>query len=77
MVKIVEMDEDVTLKSQLEEDVGPVIVLNKFTVKSEDVDQFLKVYLYQQYLYSLIKEIKNIIFYIHILSIQRYLTVEF
>jgi hypothetical protein len=43
MVQIVEMDENVTLKSQLEEDVGPVIVLNKFTVKSEDVDQFLKV----------------------------------
>ena len=42
MVKIVEMDENVTLKSQLEENVGPVIVLNKFTVKSEDVDQFLK-----------------------------------
>ena len=44
MVKIVEMDENVTLKSQLEENVGPVIVLNKFTVKSEDVDQFLKVF---------------------------------
>lgn len=44
MVKIVEMDENVTLKSQLEEDVGPVIVLNKFTVKSEDVDQFLKIF---------------------------------
>ena len=34
MVQIVEMDENVTLKLQLEEDVGPVIVLNKFTVKS-------------------------------------------
>jgi hypothetical protein len=34
MVKIVEMDEDVTLKSQLEEDVGHVILLNKFTVKT-------------------------------------------
>jgi hypothetical protein len=40
MVKIVEMDENVTLKSQLEEDVGSVIVLNKFTVKPEEVDQF-------------------------------------
>jgi hypothetical protein len=29
MVKIVEMDENVTLKAQLEEDVGPVILLNK------------------------------------------------
>ena len=44
MVKIVEMDEDVTLKSQLEEDVGSVILLNKFTVKPEDVDQFLKLF---------------------------------
>jgi quinol monooxygenase YgiN len=44
MVKIVEMDENVTLKSQLEENVGPVVVLNKFTMKSEDVDQFLKVF---------------------------------
>lgn len=31
MVKIVEMDENVTLKAQLEEDVGSVILLNKFT----------------------------------------------
>ena len=44
MVKIVEMDEDVTLKSQLEEDVGSVILLNKFTVRPEDVDQFLKLF---------------------------------
>ena len=44
MVKIIEMDENVTLKSQLEEDVGPVIVVNKFTVKPEDVDEFLKVF---------------------------------
>ena len=42
MVKIVEMDENVTLKLQLDEDVGPVILLNKFTVQPEDVDQFLK-----------------------------------
>ena len=44
MVRIVEMDEDVTLKSQLEEDVGSVILLNKFTVRPEDVDQFLKLF---------------------------------
>ena len=44
MVQIVEMDENVTLKLQLEEDVGPVILLNKFTVQPEDVDQFLKVF---------------------------------
>jgi heme-degrading monooxygenase HmoA len=44
MAKIVEMDEKVTLNIQLEEDVGPVILLNKFTVNPEDVDQFLKVF---------------------------------
>lgn len=44
MVKIVEMDENVTLRAQLEEDVGPVILLNKFTVKPEDVDEFLKAF---------------------------------
>jgi len=44
MVKIVEMDEKVTLSTQLEENVGPVILLNKFTVKPEDVDEFLKVF---------------------------------
>ena len=44
MVRIVEMDEDVTLKSQLEEDVGSVVLLNKFTVKLEVVDQFLKLF---------------------------------
>ena len=38
------MDENITLKAQLEEDVGSVILLNKFTVKSDDVDQFLKVF---------------------------------
>jgi heme-degrading monooxygenase HmoA len=42
VVKIVEMDESATIKSQLEEDVGPVILLNKFTVPPEEVDQFLK-----------------------------------
>ena len=31
MVKIVEMDENVTLNPQLEEDEGSVILLNKFT----------------------------------------------
>ena len=44
MVRIVEMDEDVTLKSQLEEVVGSVVLLNKFTVKLEAVDQFLKLF---------------------------------
>jgi antibiotic biosynthesis monooxygenase (ABM) superfamily enzyme len=45
MVRIVETDEKATLNTQLEEDVGgAVILLNKFTVQPEDVEQFLKVF---------------------------------
>ena len=44
MVKIVEMDEKVMLGAQLEENISSVILLNKFTVKPEDVDEFLKVF---------------------------------
>jgi quinol monooxygenase YgiN len=42
MVKVIEMDEKVTLNTQLQEDVGAVILINEFTMNSEDVDQFLK-----------------------------------
>lgn len=44
VVKIIEMDENVTRILQMEEDVGPVILLNKFSVKPEDIDEFLKVF---------------------------------
>jgi heme-degrading monooxygenase HmoA len=42
MVEVTELDEKITFKTQLEEDVGAVILINKFTMNSEDVDQFLK-----------------------------------
>ena len=44
MLKMVEMDENVTLAAQLEEhnDGRHVILINKFNVKPEDVDQLLK-----------------------------------
>jgi quinol monooxygenase YgiN len=42
MAKFVEMDEKVTLSAQMEENIGPVILINKFNVNPEDVDQFLK-----------------------------------
>jgi heme-degrading monooxygenase HmoA len=43
MIKIVEMDEKVTLSDQMaEKNVGAVILINKFTLNPEDVDQFLK-----------------------------------
>jgi Antibiotic biosynthesis monooxygenase len=43
MLKPIEMDENVTLAVQLEEEEGggPVILINKFTVKPEDLDQLL------------------------------------
>ena len=36
------MDDYVKFSSQLEEDVGPIVFVNKFTVSPEDVDEFLK-----------------------------------
>lgn len=42
MVKIVEMDERITLDKQLEENIGPVILINKINLDPEDVNQFLK-----------------------------------
>jgi heme-degrading monooxygenase HmoA len=43
MIKIVEMDEKVKLSDQMEEkNAGAVILINKFTMNPEDVDQFLK-----------------------------------
>ena len=44
MVKVVEMDEKVPLSKQLEKDVGPVILINTFTMNPDDVDQFLKIW---------------------------------
>jgi hypothetical protein len=43
MLKMVEMDENITLGAQLEENDGrPLILINKFNVKPEDVDQLLR-----------------------------------
>jgi quinol monooxygenase YgiN len=43
MAKLVEMDENVTLKEQMENEVaGPVILINKFNVDSNEVEQFIK-----------------------------------
>ena len=41
MPKLIEMDERVTLRMQMEENVSPVILINSFNVKPEDVDQLL------------------------------------
>jgi len=44
MVKIVETDENVTISTQLEEDAGAVILMNKFNVGHDEVEEFLKVF---------------------------------
>ncbi|MGC2309073.1 MAG: antibiotic biosynthesis monooxygenase family protein [Nitrososphaeraceae archaeon] len=44
MVKIIEMDERITLEKQLDEDAGPIIVMNKFNVGPDEIDEFLKVF---------------------------------
>jgi quinol monooxygenase YgiN len=41
MAKLVEMDERVSIFVQMDEDVGPVILINKFSVDHEEFDQFL------------------------------------
>ena len=42
MTRFVGMDELVTISEQMEEDIGPVIFVNKFNVNPVDVDEFLK-----------------------------------
>jgi heme-degrading monooxygenase HmoA len=42
MLKLVEMDERVTLADQMGLTIGPVILINKFTVVEEDADQLLR-----------------------------------
>jgi heme-degrading monooxygenase HmoA len=44
MVKITEMDDTITLEKQFETEVGPVIVMNKFNVGPDEVEEFLKVF---------------------------------
>jgi quinol monooxygenase YgiN len=41
MVKMIEMDEVVTLQQQMGQEVGPVILINKFNVPQEEVQAFL------------------------------------
>ncbi len=42
MTKVVEMDESVSIFSQMNEDVGPVILINKFNVTPSESDEFVK-----------------------------------
>jgi quinol monooxygenase YgiN len=42
--KLIEMDSNITMLEQLNEDVGPIMQINKFNVDKEEVDQFLKAF---------------------------------
>ena len=42
MAKLVEMDECVPIFKQMEEDIGPAVLINKFSVDPQEFDQFLK-----------------------------------
>ena len=42
MVKFAEMDEGVTLFEQLEDQGGPVVLINKFNIAPGDVDQLIQ-----------------------------------
>lgn len=42
MVKIVEMDERITLEKQLDEDARPIVEMNKFNVDPQEIDEFLQ-----------------------------------
>ena len=42
MMKLVEMDEKITLAEQMNDNVGSEIFINKFNIKPDEVEQFLK-----------------------------------
>jgi heme-degrading monooxygenase HmoA len=42
MIQLIEMDETVTLGQQMGQEIGPVILINKFNVKPEEADQLLE-----------------------------------
>jgi heme-degrading monooxygenase HmoA len=44
IVKLQEMDERTTYVQQLQEDRGPVVLMNQFNVAPEDIERFLEVW---------------------------------
>jgi hypothetical protein len=42
MARFVDMDEQVGIFAQMDEDIGPVILINKFSVNPEEFDMFMK-----------------------------------
>jgi heme-degrading monooxygenase HmoA len=44
MVKFGEIDKNVTFKRQLEEDIGPFVLINSYSVDPKETDEFLKAF---------------------------------
>jgi len=44
MITLRELDERVTYKQQLQEDVGPIVLINEFHVAPQDADRFVEVW---------------------------------
>ena len=47
LVKHIEMDEKVKLSEQMKENVAPVILINKFNVKAEEANEFIRAWTIQ------------------------------
>lgn len=45
MVKIEETSEAITFFEQLEQEVGPIVLINRITVKPEEADQLLRIWI--------------------------------
>ncbi len=61
MVKIVGMDKRITLEKQLEENISPVILINKFSLDPRDVSQFLKAWASDASIISYITQLEPIL----------------
>jgi heme-degrading monooxygenase HmoA len=44
MVKFGEIDKNVTFKKQLEEETGPFVLINSYSIDPKEVDEFLKAF---------------------------------
>ena len=44
MVKIEEMSETITFFEQLEQEAGPIVLINRITVKPEEAEQLLRIW---------------------------------
>jgi Antibiotic biosynthesis monooxygenase len=43
-IKLAEIDERVSFVEQLQQEIGPVVLINTFTVPAEDADRLLEVW---------------------------------